>query len=85
MANEDTDDSQMWKPPDAAKAGTVGQMFTLAKRLRSRAYWIYDDHYTSDLDGVKNAAKRDAFEGFAGELDELFGFDSNLTKDEMKR
>jgi len=80
----DNDDNQMWQPPDAVQTVTVGQMFTLAKRFRSRAYWMHDDHYTSDLDGVRNAAMRESFEGFADELDQLFGFTSELTSDERK-
>lgn len=81
----DDDDSQMWKPPDAAKAVTVGQMFTLAKRLRSKAYWSGDPYYDDANASLKNSAINDALTGFADELDSVFGFDSNLTTEECKR
>jgi len=74
----------MWKPDDMAKAVTVGQLHVLAKRLRSRAYWMYDDHYDTELDGVRNAAIKSVLEGLAEELDTLFGFDSQLTADEQR-
>jgi hypothetical protein len=82
MAN---DDDQMWKPSDMEKSVTVGQLFELAKKLRSRAYWMHDDHYTSEMDGARNAAIKEALEGFAEELDSTFGFDSVLTSDERRQ
>jgi hypothetical protein len=77
-------DDQMWKPPDGAKMVTVGQMFDLAKRFRSKAYWWRDGYYTTDAEAASNHAVRETFEGIAQELDELFGFDSQLTSNETR-
>ena len=74
----DDDDNQMWKPPDAAKAVTVGQMFTLANNLRKHAYW-----YQALNEAVQDSVM-EAFIGLADDLDKLFGFKSDLSTDDRR-
>jgi hypothetical protein len=72
------DDEQMWQPPMMSRAVSVGQMFQLAKRLRTRAYWYHA------VDATVEAATAEALIGFADELDKLFAFKSELTEEERK-
>ncbi len=71
--------------PALAVPVTVGDMLTLAKRFRSRAYWCRDGFYSDAAELAQNAAIREAFEGYAQELDDLFSFSSELTQSEKKR
>lgn len=65
---------------------TTEQMLTLAKRLRSRAYWMSGgSYYYSEHENTRDEAIKNTLEAVAGELDALFDFDSSLTMEEMKR
>lgn len=44
----------------------------LAIKLRSKAKWeSYYDHYATELDSAKNAAKQEIYDGLAAEIEEL--------------
>ncbi len=76
--DEDFKPSDEDLPSDSARAVTVGDMFTLARRLRSKAKWeISDGYYTTEAESAKNDAMREVYNGVAGEIDEFFGFDSS--------
>lgn len=44
----------------------------LAEKLRSRVTWQWcDGYYTSETEGARNRAVRDALEGIAADIEEL--------------
>ena len=56
-------------------------MRVLARKLRAKAEWDYiDGWYSTDVEMARNAAKREFAEEFAELLDEIFEFDSHITK-----
>lgn len=60
-------------------------MMTLAKQLRSAAYWCRDGYYTSHEEALVNGAKREVLEEIAQAIDNAFEIDSTLSGEEMRR
>lgn len=67
-------------PADADTPVTVGTLFVFARRLRSKAKWeCRDGYYTTEAEVAKNEAMREVYEAISSELDELFGFNSQIS------
>lgn len=63
---------------------TLEHMFTLAKRFRTKAEWeCRDGWYDDTAEKAKNSAMKEVYEGVANEIDNLFDFDSGLTREEL--
>lgn len=65
-------------PPDGQKAVTVKQMFDLARKLRTKAYWSDAGSDASDESRSRVAALSEALSSVADQIDETFDFSSVL-------